>query len=236
MKFLILFLFTFCSIISYTQKDKNEYFLYDNNWKGVKEVFLSKYMVVVEKIKDTLYQVYYYNTYSSLFKFESFKDRTAKIKNGYFIWYDNNGQMDSSVVFLNNEKQVGINNTNKVKEKSNFQLKNKNSSTYKKDSTEFKSLEIECSFKDWNKHLIKNLTYPEQSIKLKNQGYCEIQFMVDKLGLILNTYISKSIDYFIDKESLRVVKLSSGKWTPAFQNGVFVQSYHQQGIKFVLPN
>ena len=57
--------------------------------------------------------------------------------------------------------------------------------------------------------------------------------MVDAAWLADEFFITKSIDYSLDAESMRMIN-ALGKWKPAFQNGRNVKSYKIQPITFRL--
>jgi Gram-negative bacterial TonB protein C-terminal len=241
MKFyLLVIVMLFFFVAAFSQKDNNEYFIFDENWKGVKEVSQSTYMITIEKVHDSLFQFYYYYTDNNIIKLESFKDREAKIANGVFAWYNIAGTIDSFGTKINNQKDgTWIYFEPKTLKYDSVQriLHYKNNILISKESDEkFKPNYKEPFYTKWQKLLEKNFKYPEKSIFLNHQGITSIYFTVDQKGNVSDILPMKSIDYFMDREARRVINLSSGKWSPGLKNGIPVTTYHSQSIKFVLPN
>jgi TonB family protein len=73
-----------------------------------------------------------------------------------------------------------------------------------------------------------NLEYPEQAKKQSLEGDVEIAFNIDSLGYINNVQIINSVNYFLDKEALRLIWMMP-QWEPAKRRGEAVES------KFIMP-
>lgn len=65
-------------------------------------------------------------------------------------------------------------------------------------------------------YLNKNIKYPVVPQEQGIQGRVIIQFVVDKDGTITNPVVVRSIDPYLDKEALRVIK-AMPKWNPGIQ-------------------
>ncbi len=78
------------------------------------------------------------------------------------------------------------------------------------------------------KFLASNLKYPTISQENGVQGRVIVQFVVNKDGSIVDPVVVRSVDPYLDKEALRVVK-SMPKWTPGKQRGKAVR------VKYTLP-
>ena len=65
------------------------------------------------------------------------------------------------------------------------------------------------------------------------QGTVLLQFIIEKDGSISDSEIVKSVEFSLDEESLRIIKLSP-KWEPAIQDGKLVRSYKLQPINYSL--
>ena len=74
----------------------------------------------------------------------------------------------------------------------------------------------------------KTIKYPTVPQENGVQGRVIIQFIVDKDGSIIDPVIVKSIDPYLDKEALRVIK-AMPKWTPGMQRGKAVR------VKYTVP-
>jgi len=70
------------------------------------------------------------------------------------------------------------------------------------------------------KFVSSNLKYPKEARKQKIQGKVFVEFVVSNDGTVKSesVRIVKGLCESIDKESVRVIKLSP-KWTPGTQNG-----------------
>jgi protein TonB len=104
----------------------------------------------------------------------------------------------------------------------------------KKDTTTYpdeKESEYPGGLKGWSHYLQKNLKYPERAQGAEISGDVDVEFIVDKNGVVLGPFVVRSVEYSLDEEALKVIK-ESGKWEPAFQNGRFVKSYKRQPIRF----
>lgn len=78
------------------------------------------------------------------------------------------------------------------------------------------------------KYLQKSIKYPSISQENGVQGRVIVQFVVNKDGSIVDPVVIRSVDPYLDKEALRVVK-AMPKWKPGEQRGKTVR------VKFTLP-
>ena len=99
-------------------------------------------------------------------------------------------------------------------------------------------VEKKAEFIGGNEVLIKflsaNVKYPEDVLQANEKGAnihgrVHVKFVVEKDGSISDVEVVRSVHPSLDAESVRVVKLMSGKWTPATHRGKPVRS------KFTLP-
>ncbi len=79
----------------------------------------------------------------------------------------------------------------------------------------------------------KNLEYPEKAQKKGIQGKVFVVFVVEKDGKITNVRVIKSVNKYLDKEAMRVIKLMP-KWNPGMQKGKPVRVKFTVPINFVL--
>ena len=68
------------------------------------------------------------------------------------------------------------------------------------------------------KFIADSLRYPSVACENRIEGRVVVQFVVDCEGNILNPLVVWSVDPFLDREAIRLVKLMP-KWTPGTQNG-----------------
>ncbi len=75
----------------------------------------------------------------------------------------------------------------------------------------------------------ENITYPEEAMAADVQGYVVVQFTVTKNGEVEDAKVVRSVEPSLDAEAVRVVKATSGKWTPGTNKGENVN------VQFSLP-
>jgi N-acetylmuramoyl-L-alanine amidase len=84
----------------------------------------------------------------------------------------------------------------------------------------------------WRNFLIKNLNYPAAAEKKELQGEVIVAFIVRKDGSLADIHaISGPVE--LRPSSVAVIK-NSGKWIPAMNNGLVVESYKRQPINYKL--
>lgn len=79
------------------------------------------------------------------------------------------------------------------------------------------------------KFLSENVKYPEDVLQANEKGAnihgrVYVKFVVEKDGSISDVEVVRSVYPSLDAESVRVVKLMSGKWTPATEREKPVRS------------
>ena len=87
------------------------------------------------------------------------------------------------------------------------------------------------------KFLEQYLRYPDSAQIKGVQGVVLVEFLVHKDGTVTDVKLSEKSpqkNKWLANETIRILKLSNGKWLPAIQNYVLVDCYHQQQINFVL--
>ena len=76
------------------------------------------------------------------------------------------------------------------------------------------------------KFLAKNIKYPTIAQENGVQGRVIVQFVVNKDGTIVDPVVVRSVDPYLDKEALRVIK-AMPKWKPGKQRG--------KAVKYTVP-
>jgi TonB family protein len=83
------------------------------------------------------------------------------------------------------------------------------------------------------RHIAENTKYPDLALENDVQGSIMVQFVIDQLGNVTNLQIISSKKGFgLEEESMRVVELTSGLWTPASQQGFPVKMRYRLPVKF----
>lgn len=85
-----------------------------------------------------------------------------------------------------------------------------------------------------NVFISRNVQYPAEAKKNKEQGQVVVQFVIDEKGLIKNSKVLTSVSTSLDAEALRLINVMPA-WTPGSQKGKAVAVLHKLPINFVLP-
>ena len=95
--------------------------------------------------------------------------------------------------------------------------------------------EYQGGMRGFGKHLMQTLKYPIEAHKKNLQGKSYIQFTVCTDGTLCDYRVLKSAgNDILDKEAIRVIKASSGKWNATVQRGRKVRSRFTLPISFQL--
>ncbi len=84
----------------------------------------------------------------------------------------------------------------------------------------------------WNRYLVTHLKYPDDAANKGIQGTVVVEFIVRTNGKVSDV-IAISGPEALREESIRVL-MESGRWTPAMNHGVKVDSYKKQPFNYVL--
>jgi TonB family protein len=86
------------------------------------------------------------------------------------------------------------------------------------------------------KFIATNIRYPEEAKEIGIQGKVYLQFVVRIDGSLSDIKVVRSVSGgpMLDREAVRVLKLTSGKWNPAKQNGRAVNCSFILPVNFVL--
>ena len=83
------------------------------------------------------------------------------------------------------------------------------------------------------KFLAKNIKYPTIALENGVQGRVIVQFVVNSDGTIVDPVVMRSVDPYLDKEALRVIKMMP-KWKPGKQRGKAVRVKYTVPVTFKL--
>jgi TonB family protein len=81
-------------------------------------------------------------------------------------------------------------------------------------------------------YLAKNVQYPEEAIKNKQEGTEVIQFEVTPKGELTNFNVINSVSPEIDEAIINLLKATSGMWMPGQNNGEPVAMENEVSIAF----
>jgi len=241
MKCLTLILLIVLSITAKAQ-DNDFFYVFNADWKPTK-IESAHFLLHTHKVNDTCWQFDFYNFMGPLIKMEQYRDRDGTEINGVSRHYNSRGHIDSTGEFSNGKRNGEFIKLTGDPLKSKWKYIYQNDSLVelidlekqKKDSVKSYNDEKESAYPggmaSWRNYLQENLKYPERAMNGNIQGQVGVRFVVDKLGNVIDPYISVSVEYSLDEEALRIIT-ESGKWDPAFQNAHNVKSYKMQPINF----
>ncbi|MFD3001773.1 energy transducer TonB [Pontibacter toksunensis] len=82
--------------------------------------------------------------------------------------------------------------------------------------------------------LHKNIRFPEEAKAAGVEGMVVLKFRVEKDGSITDLKLEKNLHPEIDKEALRLAKMTSKKWYPGLEEGEFVRVRYTLPIRFTI--
>jgi protein TonB len=242
---LILLPLSFSYVFSQSKKDES-YYLFDKEGNSVSNIKKASTFRHVFKKNDTTWQHDYYNLFGPKIVEENYRDKEALVPNGYFAYFNARGYMDSCGYVLNSRRHGNWSffsadsgkisfqkryNYGKLQKTIDYSVKDDNP----EDTSTVKRVEVESEFPGgigaWQKHLNQNLRYPKRALDARVQGTVWVFFIVDQKGIVSDINITKSVEFSIDEESIRVIK-NTPNWVPAVQDGRKVKSYKKQSIIF----
>lgn len=80
--------------------------------------------------------------------------------------------------------------------------------------------------------ITSNLTFPEGFENLNISGTIILELIINDDGTLAEVKVLRGLDPLLDKEAVRVIKLTDGKWEPAQQSGKKVKSSLVIPVKF----
>lgn len=90
----------------------------------------------------------------------------------------------------------------------------------------------EEKFESIDDYLAKNVKYPEEAIKNKQEGTEVIQFEVTPRGELTNFNVINSVSPEIDEAIINLLKATSGMWLPGQNNGEPVAMENEVAVAF----
>lgn len=179
-------------------------------------------------------------------------DEEGNDLNGRYITYDRKGFADTLGVYVHGRREgPWLVMTPKIRVLCVFTYKN-GEIISKKDSTQLNAenqkiidslshdkpiVESESEFPGgqsaWLQYMNSHLKYPDRAFNYGVQGTAIIAFCVEKDGHIdpIFSYLHKSVEYSIDKESIRLLA-TCPPWIPAVRGGIPIESFRKQPLTF----
>ncbi|MFN3301072.1 MAG: energy transducer TonB [Sediminibacterium sp.] len=100
----ILCLLIFSSVIGYAQNGKEAFFAFREDWSPINNINLATYFMHRVKENDTTYVCRFYRLFGPMVKCETYKDEKLEIPHGRFVWYNEQGLVDSLGMVSNGKK------------------------------------------------------------------------------------------------------------------------------------
>ncbi|MBK7635594.1 MAG: TonB family protein [Saprospiraceae bacterium] len=88
-------------------------------------------------------------------------------------------------------------------------------------------------FKKTSEFIQTKVNYPEEAVKNKIEGMCQVRAYFDEKGKLIKAEIKEDIGFGCGQEALRVVKLIP-EMSPALQDGIPTQGVLQIPVTFKL--
>ena len=105
---------------------------------------------------------------------------------------------------------------------------------------ELKEIEVKAPmfrsefYDDINDFLLSGIEYPTEAAKAGYEGTEVIQFMVTQNGDVTDFKVINSVSDLIDKEVIRILKITNGMWIPRYEKGLPVATNKEVSIVFKL--
>lgn len=101
------------------------------------------------------------------------------------------------------------------------------------DSSLYKKLRFSEGSEGWRLFLTKNIRYPSEAVDHDLQGSVRVQFNIDEAGRMSESFVFRSVAFWLDREALRLIR-RSGNWEPGEYDGEKVKTFFLQPITFRL--
>ena len=148
------------------------------------------------------------------------KEEKSKLMSKY-----GNQAADGVILIISKKKEI------------EYALADTTSNKQKSDSIGCKDATINPEFQGGEaklmSYLADSIQYPFAAKQLKTQGKVFVRFLVDKTGKISHVEIIRRLDYFLDREALRVIN-SMPEWIPGSQCGQKTDTYVSLPVVFKL--
>jgi protein TonB len=248
MKIQLTLALSLCCLFSFSQP-KESFYVLDSNWKQT-VLDSATYLFWIHKNEDGNWIHSYYHMWGPMIKMETYKDRDGRVLDGLSCYYYKNGDLDSVGHYQDGKKEgsfykysfsphdsLRIAMQYKYTHDSLIGVVDYDQDTLSKKDREDTAGDRESEYvggiAQWQRFLGKNLHYPDRAVNKEIQGEVRVLFMVDEEGNVTEPFLSRSVEYSLDRESLRMIRLS-GKWEPGLKHGEPAKTYKVQPIRFAL--
>jgi TonB family protein len=197
--------------------------------------------VVIKQYPGNHFERLDYKMNAPLIKIRTYNDSLLTNLDGHYLEYYESGRIMLKGKYFSNMKHgdwYTYNDSGRIILKQVYShgvlVKAEAPDSVKRDTTTFGD-EREAVMKGknaWTKYLVRRLTESNAAEKSLKGGEVRVAFRIDTSGRTTDIFLTKSVEFSLDEESISVIK-ESPKWEPAFQNGRFVNAYRVQPLTFV---
>jgi len=247
--------------ISSAQNGSDLFYVFKKDWTPAKDFNNATYFMQTKIENDSTYTCMYYQKNGPMVKWETFKDKNLQTPNGIFAWYNSRGDLDSSGIYINGQKdqvwKLGFNDKGEPKiielyengifvKKTNYETKKVTSANSTKEQLLETKKDTTSNKKDkpakypngdisgWIDYISANLKTPDRFVLIsgpRTSGTVGVDFAIDNTGKVASVFIFKSREWSVDAEAIRVIK-TGGIWIPGEIDGKKVSYRHRQKLTF----
>jgi len=247
--------------ISSAQNNNDLFYVFNKDWTAAKDFNNATYFMQTKIENDSTYTCMYYQKNGPMIKWETYKDKNLQILNGLFAWYGSNGNLDSSGIYINGQKdklwKLGFDDKAQPKitelyengvlvKKTNYKTKRvilPNGAEEQLIEPRDKSINnnkiIPAKYPNgdiagWIDYISANLKTPERFVSIsgpQTSGTVGVEFVIDSTGKVASVFIYKSREWSVDAEAIRLIK-AGGNWIPAEIDGKKESYTHSQKLTF----
>lgn len=176
-------------------------------------------------------------------KIRCYKDTSLTVLHGNYYEYRPDGTLIYSGKYKDNKKTDNwwtFDDTGKVIHSVKYEddVLIETIDLNKKDTSKEFGDEREANFpggnKAWIKYLVQSLEKSETANHTLKGGKVMVNFKIGMDGLVQEAFISKSVEFALDEDSLEIIR-KSPKWNTAWQNGRAINAYRRQPITYAVP-
>lgn len=217
----------------------------------------AKYLIVVKKLNNNLYQRLEYHFTGPLMRVISYGSDSMKVMEGDYREYNDSGwislrgqyRMDAKDgdwltygadkrVIRKTSYRLGnvVHDWNEDSLRINDAREDSLRKAHPRDTTHDQEASYKGKDKGWNAYMTKALNkgYPDRAAKLRIGGTVVAQFIIDTAGKVIEAELLHSVEVSLDELVLNAL-YDSPSWTPAFQGDHRVKAYRRQKLTFQPP-
>lgn len=241
MKSTILFVFSIAVLNTFAQDTT----YYDSKWKKIESSEGAEFYEIVSRDKKDSNKAMVNNYFISgeIYSEMTYSNYTDEVKEGKEKYYYKNGQLKKESNYKSGEKEGNFStyfqngNLKRSDEYKNGNFISGKCFTSQGKDTSYYEYYVSAVFPGgraaFNEFLANEIKYPKDSQKKRIQGRVVVYFEIKSDGSSKVIRLIKTVSEELDAEAIRVIE-SMPKWTPAFLDGVPVNSYYDLPFNFKL--